>query len=138
MSLQLPIVTPEGSAYEGSVETVVLPGSEGRFGVLAGHERFLAPLKIGEVELRGATGTEWAALSGGFADVNAEHVVVLAETCELAQEIDLARAQRAEREARAEIERLRMSNAEEHEFRLWENALQRAIIRIQTSGKARI
>lgn len=138
MALQLTIVTPQGPAYEGSVETVVLPGSEGRFGVLEGHERFLAPLKIGEVELRGAAGTEWAALSGGFADVGADHVVVLAETCELAHEIDVARAQRAEREARAEIERLRMENAEEHDFRVWEKALQRAIIRIQTSGHVRL
>jgi F-type H+-transporting ATPase subunit epsilon len=138
VSILLTIVTPQGPAYEGSVETVVLPGSEGRFGVLEGHERFLAPLKIGEVELRGASGSEWAALSGGFADVGADRVVVLAETCELAQEIDVARAQRAEREAKAELERLRMESAEEHDFRIWESALQRAIIRIQTSTHVRI
>ena len=138
MPLLLTIVTPHGPAYEGSVESVVLPGSEGRFGVLEGHERFLAPLKIGEVELRGAAGTEYAALSGGFADVAEDRVVVLAETCELAHEIDVARAQRAEREAKAELERLRMESAEEHDFRLHEAALQRAVIRIQTSGRTQI
>jgi F-type H+-transporting ATPase subunit epsilon len=133
--LLLTIVTPQGPAYQGSVEAVVLPGSEGRFGVLEGHERFLAPLKIGEVELRGVAGTEYAALSGGFADVSADRVVVLAETCELAHEIDVARAQRAEREAQAELESLRAQNAEEHDFRLQEAALQRAVVRIQTSGR---
>ena len=136
MPLLLTIVTPQGSAFEGNVDSVVLPGSEGRFGVLEGHERFLAPLKIGEVELRGAAGSEYAALSGGFADVGADHVVVLAETCELAHEIDLARAQRAEREAQAELERLRVENAEEHDFRLHEAALERAVVRFQISGRA--
>lgn len=138
MSLLLTIVTPQGPAYQGSVETVVLPGSEGRFGVLEGHERFLAPLKIGEVEIRSAKGTEYAALSGGFADVGGDQVVVLAEACELAQEIDVARAQRAEREARAELERLRRENSEEHDFLLWEAALERAVVRIQTSGRIRL
>ena len=136
MPLLLTIVTPQGPAYEGHVDSVVLPGSEGRFGVLDGHERFLAPLKTGEVELRGAAGTEYAALSGGFADVGADRVVVLAETCELAHEIDVARAQLAEREAQAELERLRAESAEEHHFRLHEAALERAVARIQTSGRA--
>ncbi|MEN8183909.1 MAG: ATP synthase F1 subunit epsilon [Myxococcota bacterium] len=136
MSVQLNIVTPQGPAYEGEVETVVLPGSEGRFGVLEGHERFLAPLKVGEVELRGSAGTEYAAISGGFADVGPDRVVVLAEACELAREIDVARAQRAQRGAEAELQRLRAENADEHEFRLWEAALERAVVRIRTGGRA--
>ena len=138
MPLLLTIVTPQGPAYEGSVDSVVLPGSEGRFGVLEGHERFLAPLKAGEVELHGASGTEYAALSGGFADVGADRVVVLAEACELAHQIDVARAQRAEREAQAELERLRAESAEEHDFLLHEAALHRAVVRIQTSGRTQI
>ena len=52
MPFDLTIVTPEGEAYRGSVERVVLPGSEGEFGVLANHERFLSPLRVGPVEIR--------------------------------------------------------------------------------------
>ena len=51
MSVELVIVTPSGEAYRGEVERVVLPGSEGDFGVLEGHERFLCSLRTGEIQL---------------------------------------------------------------------------------------
>lgn len=88
MAIDLVIVTPEGQAYSGSVEQVVLPGSEGDFGVLAEHERTLAPLQHGPVEIKTAGGSEWAAVSNGFAEVAAERVVVLADSCVLAKDID--------------------------------------------------
>ena len=62
--------------------------------------------------------------------------MVLAETCELAHGIDVARAHLAKREAEAELERLRTESAEEHHFRLHQAALERAVARIQTSGRA--
>ena len=95
MSLNLVIVTPEGEAYSGSVEQVVLPGSEGDFGVLEQHERTLAPLQHGVIEIKTGAGSEWAAVSNGFADVSAERVVVLADSCLLAGEIDKAAAEAA-------------------------------------------
>ena len=54
MSIELIVVTPEGQAYEGSIQQVVLPGSEGDFGVLEQHERYLAPLRSGKMEIIGA------------------------------------------------------------------------------------
>ena len=137
MPFELSIVTPEGRVYQGRVESVVLPGSEGDFGVLGGHERFLAPLRIGEIEIRDERGQRFAAVSGGFADVSGEQVVVLAETCELAERIDLARAERARERAERELGRLRESGAEEQRFRLEQAALERALIRIQTAARAR-
>ena len=95
MSLDLIIVTPQGPAYAGSVETVVLPGSEGDFGVLPSHERLLAPLRIGEVEIRGGDGTVYAAVAEGFAEVDGEKVVVMVESCECAADVDVARAELA-------------------------------------------
>jgi F0F1-type ATP synthase epsilon subunit len=56
VSLELVIVTPTGEVYHGPVATVVLPGTEGDFGVLPGHERFLAPLRIGSSLSRPRTG----------------------------------------------------------------------------------
>ncbi len=103
MPVDLVIVTPEGEAYSGSVEQVVLPGSEGDFGVLEQHERTLAPLQHGAVEIKTAAGSEWAALSNGFADVSAERVVVLADSCVLASEIDKAAAEAALSGAQAEL-----------------------------------
>lgn len=137
MPLELSIVTPEGRAYQGPVESVVLPGSEGDFGVLGGHERFLAALRIGEIEIRDGRGRRFAAVSGGFADVSGEQVVVLAETCELAERIDVARAESARERAERELSRLREAGDDEQRFRLQEAALARALARIQTAGRGR-
>ena len=136
MPFVLSIVTPQGEAYRGRVGTVVLPGSEGDFGVLQGHERFLAPLRIGQLEIRAEQGPLHAAVSGGFADVAAHEVVVLADACELAHQIDVRRAERARTEAEQEIERLRVTGADEPELRLWEAALDRALTRLQIAQRA--
>jgi F-type H+-transporting ATPase subunit epsilon len=137
LPLKLTIVTPEGTRYDGEVDSVVVPGSEGDFGVLPGHERFLAPIRIGELEVRGGhdPNRRWAAVSEGFADVNAERVVILVDSCEFASDIDEARAERARARAERELERLRQSRSEEHGFKLEEAALQRAVVRIQVSKK---
>lgn len=137
MPLHLTIVTPEGTRYDGPVDGVVVPGTEGDFGVLPGHERFLAPVRIGEVEVRSSSDRthRWAAVSDGFADVSAERVVLLVDSCEFAADIDEARAERARARAEGEIERLRLAREEDHGFQLQEAALMRAIIRIQVSKK---
>ncbi len=51
MPIALTIVTPEGTRFDGSVDRVVVPGAEGDFGVLPGHERFLSPVRIGELDV---------------------------------------------------------------------------------------
>jgi F-type H+-transporting ATPase subunit epsilon len=81
MSLQLTIVTPLGEAFHGPVEAVVLPGTEGDFGVLPRHERLMTSLRVGEVEIKTASGTRRASTSEGFADVSGEEVVVMVTSC---------------------------------------------------------
>ena len=137
MPLNLTIVTPEGTRYDGLVDSVVVPGTEGDFGVLPGHERFLAPVRIGEVEVRSSADRtrRWAAVSDGFADVSAERVVLLVDSCEFAADIDEARAERARTRAERELERMRAAREEDFKFKVEEAALQRAIIRIQVSKK---
>ena len=83
MSLELTIVTPQGEAFRGEIEAVVLPGSEGDFGVLPRHERLLTALREGEVEIRTAAGTRKATISEGFADVSGTQVVVMVASCKL-------------------------------------------------------
>jgi F-type H+-transporting ATPase subunit epsilon len=106
LAIDLVIVTPEGQAYSGEVEQVVLPGSEGDFGVLAEHERTLAPLQHGAVEIKTAAGSEWAAISNGFAEVAAERVVVLADSCVLAAAVDKTAVEADMTEAQAELDGL--------------------------------
>ncbi len=135
MSFDLTIVTPECEVFRGLVETVVLPGSEGDFGVLEQHERFLAPLRIGEAQLRVDGEIRCAAFSDGFAEVGPDHVVVLVDTCELAGDIDTARAERARARSEQSIEAVRSGHEDESRLHLYEAAMQRAVIRIQVSGK---
>lgn len=114
MALELTVVTPDGQAYEGTVETVVLPGAEGEFGVLERHERYLAPLQPGALQFRQVGGAlEWAAVSDGFADVSAEHVVVLVDRCALGREIERADAEKEFADIQAELDSLSGSEADE-------------------------
>jgi len=108
VSIHLIVVTPAGEAYAEEVESVVLPGAEGEFGVLESHARFLAPLKPGAMEIRTAAGaTKWAAVSSGYAEVSGHQVVVLVDECFRGDEIDLDHAIRTREEAEAAIEALK-------------------------------
>jgi F-type H+-transporting ATPase subunit epsilon len=88
MTLELVVVTPSGEAFSEEVEQVVLPGEAGDFGVLESHERFLTPLSPGPMQIILAGGSRWAALSSGFAEVDGSRVVVLVDSCALADDID--------------------------------------------------
>lgn len=135
MALELTIVTPEGEVLREEVERVVLPGSEGEFGVLEGHERFLTPLHIGAVQIQAGGRTRHAAISQGFADVGPKEVVVLVDAGELAEEIDVARAEAARDRARKAIDEMAPGEREERSYRMQEFALQRALVRIQVAGR---
>jgi len=94
-TFQLEIVTPDGSTFSGDVESCVLPGVEGLFGVLPGHAPFMTVLGAGEAKFVREGKTEYLAVSGGFAQVEPRKVTVLAETAELASQIDFERAKAA-------------------------------------------
>jgi len=136
MAIELLIVTPHGESYRGPVENVVLPGSEGEFGVLERHERFLSPLRVGEVEIRTPAGRSWAAIGSGFAEVTGQQVAVLVESCEIAPEIDVARAELARERAREGLEQLD-ADAEAERFAQYEAALARAENRLAVSRRGR-
>ena len=91
-TIELDIVTPEGSTFKGEVESLVLPAHEGELGVLPGHMPLMCLLKPGELRYHVGGKTHSLALTGGFAQVGPAKVTVLAETAELAQQIDVARA----------------------------------------------
>jgi F-type H+-transporting ATPase subunit epsilon len=136
MPFELHIVTPEGEAYRGSVDRVVLPGSEGEFGVLANHERFLAPLRVGAVEILNEEGSLYAAVADGFAEVDGETVTVLVDTCELEHEIDAARADAAIAAAQQYLAKA-AGNDDPDRYRHFEAALERARTRRAVSQRRR-
>ena len=104
MPIMLEIVTPERLAYSDSVDAVVLPGSEGELGVLPHHAPLVAMLGVGELRVRKGGVEESFAIVGGFLHVRPDKVVVMAETADLASEIDLEKAQEARREAERVLE----------------------------------
>jgi len=136
MPFELTIVTPEGQAYQGSVERVVLPGSEGEFGVLTHHERFLAPLRVGAVEILTTAGPVYAAIADGFAEVDGERVTVLVDSCELEHEIDAARADAAVAAAQQFLDKAAGDDDPER-YRQYEAALERARTRVAVSRRRR-
>ncbi len=100
MSLNLEIVTPRGVVFQATARHVKLPGSAGEFGLLTGHIPFMTTLQTGVIELDVETGKpERVAISAGFVEVLPNKVVILAETAETAESIDLTRAEAARKRA---------------------------------------
>ena len=135
MPIELVIVTPFGERFRGDVQSVVLPGTEGDFGVLEQHERFLSPLRTGEVEIRTASGSRYAAIDEGFAEVTGERVTLLAQSCEIASEIDVARAEMARDRAQKQLGVLGGDENQER-FAEYETSLRRAENRLAVSRHA--
>ena len=104
-TMQLEIVTAERLVYTDQVNGVVAPGMEGELGILPHHAPLLTMLQPGELRImkEGQPDT-YMAVSGGFLEVMANRVVVLADTAERADEIDEARAQEAVRRAQEQLE----------------------------------
>ena len=104
MPLLLEIVTPERLAYSDSVDAVTLPGIEGELGVLPHHAPLVSMLGLGELRIRKGGAEESFAIAGGFLQVLPDKVVVMAETADMASEIDVERAAEARREAERALE----------------------------------
>ncbi|HEX6861085.1 MAG TPA: ATP synthase F1 subunit epsilon [Caulobacteraceae bacterium] len=77
--LHFSLVAPERELFAGEVERVDAPGSEGDFGVLAGHAPFMTALREGQVTIHGGAGVRVFEIHGGFADVTSEGLTILAE-----------------------------------------------------------
>jgi F-type H+-transporting ATPase subunit epsilon len=132
MPILLEIVTPERLAYSDEVDAVVLPGSEGEMGVLPHHAPLVSTLGVGELRIRKGGVEETFAIVGGFVQVRPDRVVVMAETADLASEIDLEKAQEARREAERALESGYHEGADLAAARA---ALQQALLRIRVAER---
>jgi F-type H+-transporting ATPase subunit epsilon len=130
-TIRLELVTPERLVLSEEVDEVVLPGYEGEFGVLPGHTQYLAILNIGILWYRKGSAVTRIALGGGFAEVNHDRVVVMADTAERADEIDVERAQRARDRAEARLKELSM---DDDTYAKAHAELERALVRMAAGG----
>ncbi|MDO8750472.1 MAG: F0F1 ATP synthase subunit epsilon [Dehalococcoidia bacterium] len=104
-TMQLEIVTAERLVYSEQVNCVVAPGIEGELGILPHHAPLLTTLQPGELRImREGQADIYLAVSGGFLEVMANRVVVLADAAERADEIDETRAQEAVHRAQEQLE----------------------------------
>jgi F-type H+-transporting ATPase subunit epsilon len=132
-TLQLEIVTPEGRTYQGPVESLVLPAWEGQLGVLPGHEPLVALLKPGAMRFSVGGKEEWLAVSGGFAEIGPKKVVVLAETAEMAEAIDQARAKAS---VGAKQQALAQGHFSEEQIEKMQASLIKELVRLKVAEKA--
>jgi F-type H+-transporting ATPase subunit epsilon len=133
MPLLLEIVTPERLAYSDTVDAVNLPGIEGELGVLPHHAPLVSMLGVGELRIRKGGETEALAIVGGFLQVRPDKVVVMAETADMASEIDLEKAQQARREAEQALEGA--ARADAVDLSAARAALQQALLRIRVAER---
>ncbi len=133
-TLHLEIVTIERKIYDDQVNMVIAPGSEGVLGILPRHTPLLTALTYGELQIKkDGQEDQFFAIGGGFMEVQPDHVVVLADAAERAEEINVERAEAARRRAE---EFLGRAKAEE-DFARAEAALRRSIIRLKVAERRR-
>src|SRR5919197_6651874 len=93
--MKLEIVTPYSKVVDMEVDEVTATGKLGEFGVLPGHAPFLTSLKIGELVYKNNGAVEHMALNWGYFEIRDDKIIVLVETAERADAIDLERARAA-------------------------------------------
>ncbi len=126
--LLLEIVTPYGLVFNDEVDEVTASGSEGEFGVLPGHVPFVTPLKIGIVTCKKGNEIRYFFVNWGYAEAGADKVLILADSAEKSEDIDVERAKGAMKRAEE-----RLKKVENVDFARAESALERAVTRVQVA-----
>jgi len=127
---RLEIVTPVRKVYTEDVRMVVLPGSEGEFGVLPDHAALVSALKIGVIRVHHEGKVTKIAVSGGFVEVRDSKVTVLANSAERQDQIDVDRATAAKERAEQRL----AAQGQEIDVIRAEMALKRAVNRLKSVG----
>jgi F-type H+-transporting ATPase subunit epsilon len=129
------VVTAERTVFDDQVDMVVAPGIEGQLGILPHHAPLMTALTFGELVIhRQDQEDEFIAIGGGFMEVGPDHVTILADSAERAEEIDLERAQEARQRAE---ETMAQKQQEDVDFARAEAALRRSVIRLKVARRKR-
>ncbi len=131
--IRLDLVTPERLVAHDSVNALTIPGKNGYLGILPGHAPLLTELAPGELIYTRAGVKHFIAVTWGFAEVLPDRVIVLAQTAERAEEIDVERAEQAKRRAEERLKRFSDPTVDLERAR---EALIRAIARLVAARRA--
>lgn len=134
-TIRCEVVTAERTVFEDAVDMVVAPGIDGQLGILPHHAALMTTLTYGELIIhRQGQEDELIAIGGGFMEVGPDHVTILADSAERAEEIDTMRAE----EARLRAEQLMaQKRREDVDFAQAEAALRRSMIRLKVARRKR-
>lgn len=132
--IHLEVLTAESRVVSTDVDSVVATTLDGQVGILHGHVPLVTVLQPGELVLRTGEQEAYLVVSGGFLQVTPQGIIVLADACEYAEEIDVERAEEAKRRA----EQLLAAGAPETDAATAEAALHRSIARLRVADKYRV
>ena len=129
------VVTAERTVFDGDVDMVVAPGIEGQLGILPHHAPLMTALTYGELVMhREGMEDEFIAIGGGFLEVGPDHVTILADSAERADEIDEARAEEAQKKAETLMAQKYEADVD---LARAEAALRRSMIRLKVAKRRR-
>jgi F-type H+-transporting ATPase subunit epsilon len=135
-TFELSLVTPEGAAFEGEVEMLVVPGDAGEIGVLARHAPLVAMLKAGSTRIyrdRDSGEVVEFATGAGFFKVEQDRALALVEDAVDARHIDSTRAQEQLDEAQAELQRVESGDSDADRWQL-EQRIRHAENQLEVAG----
>jgi len=132
-TLRLEIVTAERTVFADDVSEVVAWGVEGQLGILPHHAPLMTMLQPGDLLIKKDDEEHYLAISGGFLEVRPDKVIILADACERAEEIDVERAEAARRRA----EEILKTRPPETDTAVAEAALRRSLARIKVAERRR-
>lgn len=132
-NFKLEVVTAERLCFAENINALVAPGIEGELGILPHHAPLMTMLKSGELVIKKGDEELYWAVTGGFLEVHPDKVIVLADACEQAEEIDVVRAEEAKKRAE-ECLKTRGANVD---VTLAEASLRRAFVRLKIAERRR-
>ena len=135
MPLNLQVVTAERIILDDEVDSLVAPGSDGELGILPRHAPLLSGLKPGELRYRRGGEENFLAIGGGFIEVLNNKVIVLADSAERSEEIDLERAEASRRTAEQTLQNRGQMSVEQ--MAAAEASLRRAMVRLDIGTRRR-
>ena len=133
-SFKIDIVTAERIVYSAEADIVIAPGVEGQLGILPHHAPLMTMLEPGELIVKKGGDEFYLAVSGGFLEVRPDRVIVLADSAERAEEIDIARAEEARKRAEKRLEERYTPGVDAARA---EAALRRSLIRLRIAERRR-
>lgn len=135
MPIRCEIVSQDRMVYEGDVDIVVLPGTEGEMGILPHHAPLLTTLKFGLIKVRTKNEEQVFTVAGGVAEIQPAIVTVLADAAENVHEIDVARAETARRRAEEALASVKPEDVDA--YLALEAALRRSNLRLDAAKRFR-